>query len=105
MAHSPSLQEPPTGKIPCELDLHSGSFSQSEKRKANSDATQRSRQGKKQLQAEVDRLKEENSSLRAQLAQYKSERDYFRSHSYLSEKSDTRPPPQSRDDMLENKYG
>ena len=91
MAHGPSLQEPPTGLIPCEVDWHSGSFNQSEKRKANSDASQRFRQRKNRLQAEVDRLKEENLSLRRQLAYYQSECDYFRSHSYLS--GESRPPP------------
>ncbi|KAJ5175172.1 uncharacterized protein N7482_001049 [Penicillium canariense] len=83
------------GMIPCLLDLKSGSTSQAEKRKANSDASRRFRNRKRnEMQLEqrltaqqdeiqrhaetVRRQSEEIRSLLLQRDHYRSERDFFR---------------------------
>ncbi|KAJ5280814.1 hypothetical protein N7478_006186 [Penicillium angulare] len=78
------------GLIPCVLDLKSGSTSQAEKRKANSDASRRFRNRKRnemQLeqrltsqQDEIRRQSEEIRSLLQQRDHYRSERDFFRDY-------------------------
>jgi predicted nuclease with TOPRIM domain len=83
----PTLQQSEAvGLIPCNLDLKTGSTSVAEKRKSNSEASQRFRKRKreaeerekelqtkiKHLQVEIDRLTNENSSLCDQLAYYQS---------------------------------
>lgn len=100
------------GLIPCVLDLKSGSSSQAEKRKANSDASRRFRnrkrnemqleqrlnaqQGEIQRYAEtVRRQTEEIRSLIQQRNHYRSERDFFRDQlgrSMSSSQLPQRPP-------------
>lgn len=78
------------GMIPCVLDLKSGSTSQAEKRKANSDASRRFRNRKRnemqleqRLSAQQDEIRRHNEEVRALLQRveyYRSERDFYRDH-------------------------
>ncbi|KAJ5090607.1 hypothetical protein N7532_009291 [Penicillium argentinense] len=98
-----------SGLIPCVLDLKSGSSSQAEKRKANSDASRRFRNRKRnEMQLEqrlaaqqdeitrhienVRRQSEEIRSLVQQRDHYRSERDFFRDHLGRSMSLSTLPP-------------
>ncbi|KAJ6140589.1 hypothetical protein N7470_010385 [Penicillium chermesinum] len=75
-----SLPEAP-GMIPCFVDLKSGSSSQAEKRKANSDASRRFRNRKRnemQLEARLTAQQDEIRALLQQRDHYRSERDFFR---------------------------
>lgn len=100
------------GLIPCVLDLKSGSSSQAEKRKANSDASRRFRNRKRnemqleqRLSAQQDEIQryvetvhrqtEEIRSLIQQRNHYRSERDFFRDQlgrSMPSSQLPQRPP-------------
>lgn len=67
--------------IPVVIDLKSGSRSQAEKRKANSDASRRFRNRKKNevaLEQQIAELTELNQALVEQRDYYRSERDFFR---------------------------
>ncbi|KAJ5225282.1 hypothetical protein N7468_006507 [Penicillium chermesinum] len=69
------------GMIPCFVDLKSGSSSQAEKRKANSDASRRFRNRKRnemQLEARLTAQQDEIRALLQQRDHYRSERDFFR---------------------------
>ncbi|KAJ5731344.1 uncharacterized protein N7483_005852 [Penicillium malachiteum] len=76
--------------IPCVLDLKSGSTSQAEKRKANSDASRRFRNRKRnelqleqRLTAQHDEIRRQGEEIRILIQQrdhYRSERDFFRDH-------------------------
>ncbi|KAJ5812021.1 hypothetical protein N7474_008322 [Penicillium riverlandense] len=103
--------------IPCVLDLKSGSSTQAEKRKANSDASRRFRTRKRnEMQLElritaqeeeiqksgaiIRRQTEEIRALMRQRDHYRSERDFFRDHlglsgslSQLSARPASPPPP------------
>ncbi|CAL5873651.1 uncharacterized protein PFLUO_LOCUS7933 [Penicillium psychrofluorescens] len=103
--------------IPCVLDLKSGSSTQAEKRKANSDASRRFRTRKRnEVQLElritaqeeeiqksgaiIRRQTEEIRALMRQRDHYRSERDFFRDHlsrsgslSQLSARPVSPPPP------------
>lgn len=87
----------PPGMIPCVLDMRSGSSSQAEKRKANSDASRRFRNRKRnEMQLEqrltaqqdeitrsVEMVRRQSEEIRALIQQrdyYRSERNYFREH-------------------------
>ncbi|PWY86035.1 hypothetical protein BO70DRAFT_423207 [Aspergillus heteromorphus CBS 117.55] len=87
----------PYGMIPCIIDMKSGSSSQAEKRKANSDASRRFRNRKRnELQLEqkitgqqdeirkhtetVQRQAQEIRSLMQERDFYRAERDFFRDH-------------------------
>ncbi|KAJ0421643.1 hypothetical protein BJY00DRAFT_108083 [Aspergillus carlsbadensis] len=91
----PQPETPPPGKIPCFLDEKSGSSSQAEKRKANSDASRRFRNRKRnEMQMEqkitsqqdeirkqadtIQKQAEELHVLRKQWEFYRNERDYYR---------------------------
>lgn len=79
---TPSIGDGP-GMIPCFVDLKSGSSSQAEKRKANSDASRRFRNRKRnevQLEARLTAQEEEIRQLQKQRDHYRSERDFFRGH-------------------------
>ncbi|KAL4922523.1 hypothetical protein BDW62DRAFT_54642 [Aspergillus aurantiobrunneus] len=83
------------GMIPCFVDLKSGSSSQAEKRKANSDASRRFRNRKRnemqmeqkittqqdEIRKQADTIQKQVDELRVLMEQrefYRSERDYFR---------------------------
>lgn len=85
------------GMIPCTLDLKSGSSTQAEKRKANSDASRRFRNRKRnevqmeqkitaqqeEMRKQADALHQRTQELRSltqQCEYYRSERDYYREH-------------------------
>ncbi|KAJ5173036.1 hypothetical protein N7492_005629 [Penicillium capsulatum] len=90
------------GMIPCVLDLKSGSTSQAEKRKANSDASRRFRNRKRnemQLeqrlntqQDEIRRQSEELQSLLQRVEHYRSERDFYRDYLGRSMSLSSLPP-------------
>ncbi|KAI7968124.1 hypothetical protein EIK77_000232 [Talaromyces pinophilus] len=67
--------------IPVTIDLKSGSRSQAEKRKANSDASRRFRNRKKNeaaLEQKIDQLNEQLQILTEERDFYRNERDFFR---------------------------
>jgi hypothetical protein len=67
--------------IPVTIDLKSGSRSQAEKRKANSDASRRFRNRKKNeaaLEQKINQLNEQLQFLTEERDFYRSERDFFR---------------------------
>ncbi|RAL05989.1 uncharacterized protein BO80DRAFT_86188 [Aspergillus ibericus CBS 121593] len=93
----PPENPPYPGMIPCILDLKSGSSSQAEKRKANSDASRRFRNRKRnemQLEQKIagqqDEIRKHTEALQRQAQEirslieerdfYRSERDFFRDH-------------------------
>ncbi|KAE8335093.1 hypothetical protein BDV24DRAFT_169565 [Aspergillus arachidicola] len=88
---------PDPGMIPCILDLKSGSSSQAEKRKANSDASRRFRNRKRnelqmeqKITAQQDEIRKQTEALQRQAQEiraliqerdfYRSERDFYREH-------------------------
>lgn len=91
-------ENPPyPGMIPCILDLKSGSSSQAEKRKANSDASRRFRNRKRnelqmeqKITAQQDEIRKQTELLQRQAQEiralmqerdfYRSERDFYREH-------------------------
>lgn len=94
-ASAPSTTTPLGGLIPCVLDLKSGSSSQAEKRKANSDASRRFRNRKRnemqleqrlnaqqeEIQRHVETVRRQTEEIRSLVQQrnhYRSERDFFR---------------------------
>ncbi|KAJ5550856.1 hypothetical protein N7461_005554 [Penicillium sp. DV-2018c] len=96
-AGTPQSSQLPPGMIPCVLDMRSGSSSQAEKRKANSDASRRFRNRKRnemqleqrlsaqqeEIQRNMETIRRQNEELRALLQQrdhYRSERDFYRDH-------------------------
>lgn len=93
------------GLIPCVLDLKSGSTSQAEKRKANSDASRRFRNRKRnelqleqRLAAQEDKIRHQNEEILALVQQrdhYRSERDFFRDNLARSTSSQLPPRPSS----------
>ncbi|KAJ5778134.1 hypothetical protein N7520_001380 [Penicillium odoratum] len=90
------------GLIPCVMDLKSGSSSQAEKRKANSDASRRFRNRKRnevqleqRLTAQQDEIRRQSEEIRALALQrdhYRSERDFFREYLGRSTSLSTLPP-------------
>ncbi|PYI04043.1 hypothetical protein BO78DRAFT_388820 [Aspergillus sclerotiicarbonarius CBS 121057] len=93
----PPVNPPYPGMIPCVLDLKSGSSSQAEKRRANSDASRRFRNRKRnelQLEQKIagqqDEIRKHTEALQRQAQEirsllqerdfYRSERDFFRDH-------------------------
>ncbi|KAJ5096004.1 hypothetical protein NUU61_005360 [Penicillium alfredii] len=97
------------GMIPCILDLKSGSSTQAEKRKANSDASRRFRNRKRnemqleqrltaqqdEIQRHVDTVRRQSDEIRALIQQrdhYRSERDFFRDHLGRSVSPNQLPP-------------
>ncbi|KAJ5774071.1 hypothetical protein N7457_008967 [Penicillium paradoxum] len=87
----------PLGMIPCVLDMRSGSSSQAEKRKANSDASRRFRNRKRnemqleqrltaqqdEIQRSLETVRRQSEELRSLVQQrdhYRSERDFYRDH-------------------------
>ncbi|KAL2870233.1 uncharacterized protein BJX67DRAFT_277822 [Aspergillus lucknowensis] len=107
----PQSDTPPPGKIPCFVDFKSGSSSQAEKRKANSDASRRFRNRKRnemqmeqritaqqdEIRKQAETIQKQVEELRALMEQrefYRSERDYFReqvTHFVPSNQLPTRP--------------
>ncbi|KAE8158978.1 hypothetical protein BDV40DRAFT_291305 [Aspergillus tamarii] len=95
---SSQAENPPyPGMIPCILDLKSGSSSQAEKRKANSDASRRFRNRKRnelqmeqKITAQQDEIRKQTEVLQRQAQEiralmqerdfYRSERDFYREH-------------------------
>ncbi|KAJ5330080.1 hypothetical protein N7452_010470 [Penicillium brevicompactum] len=94
-AGTPQGSSFPSGMIPCVLDMRSGSSSQAEKRKANSDASRRFRNRKRnEMQLEqrltaqqdeitrsVETIRRQSDEIRSLLQQrdhYRSERDFYR---------------------------
>ncbi|KAG2420857.1 hypothetical protein HFD88_000471 [Aspergillus terreus] len=96
---APSQPENPPlpGMIPCILDLKSGSSSQAEKRKANSDASRRFRNRKRnemqmeqKITAQQDEIRKQSDALQRQSQEiqallqerdfYRAERDFYREH-------------------------
>lgn len=92
---TPGNTTPLGGLIPCVLDLKSGSSSQAEKRKANSDASRRFRNRKRnemqleqrlnaqqdEIQRHVETVRRQTEEIRSLVQQrnhYRSERDFFR---------------------------
>lgn len=88
---------PVPGLIPCVLDLKSGSLNQAEKRKANSDASRRFRNRKRnemqleqrlnsqqeEIQRYTETVRRQNEEIRTLIQQrdhYRSERDFYRDH-------------------------
>lgn len=79
---------PLPGMIPCILDLKSGSSSQAEKRKANSDASRRFRNRKRnemqmehKITAQQEAIRQKDDTIRILIQerdQYRSERDFYR---------------------------
>ncbi|KAL1966444.1 hypothetical protein VTN77DRAFT_4586 [Rasamsonia byssochlamydoides] len=94
----PGPLDVPPGKIPVVIDLKSGSRSQAEKRKANSDASRRFRSRKKNemvLEKKINALEEEIRLLTEERDYYRTERDFFReslSRTMGSGPLPTRPP-------------
>ncbi|OJJ40976.1 hypothetical protein ASPWEDRAFT_79295, partial [Aspergillus wentii DTO 134E9] len=97
VAGSQSSENTPSGMIPCVLDLKSGSSSQAEKRKANSDASRRFRNRKRneiqmeqkitaqqeEIRKQADAMQRQAQELRALMQEkdyYRSERDFYREH-------------------------
>ncbi|KAE8152595.1 hypothetical protein BDV25DRAFT_127815 [Aspergillus avenaceus] len=97
MAGSQTENPPYPGMIPCILDLKSGSSSQAEKRKANSDASRRFRNRKRnemqmeqKIAAQQDEIRKQTEALQRQIQEiqrlssecdfYRSERDFYREH-------------------------
>ncbi|KAJ5949105.1 hypothetical protein N7454_000689 [Penicillium verhagenii] len=90
------------GLIPCVMDLKSGSSSQAEKRKANSDASRRFRNRKRnevqleqRLTAQQDEIRRQSEEIRALAHErdyYRSERDFFREHLDRSVSLSSLPP-------------
>ncbi|KAF7184353.1 hypothetical protein CNMCM7691_005105 [Aspergillus felis] len=93
----PTNAPPLPGMIPCILDLKSGSSSQAEKRKANSDASRRFRNRKRnemqmeqKITAQQDEIRKQQEALHKQAQEirelmqqrdyYRSERDFYREH-------------------------
>ncbi|KAL3466001.1 hypothetical protein BJX64DRAFT_34306 [Aspergillus heterothallicus] len=91
----PQPETPPPGKIPCFVDLKSGSSSQAEKRKANSDASRRFRNRKRnemqmeqKITSQQDEIRKQAETIQKQVEElrvlmeqrefYRTERDYFR---------------------------
>ncbi|KAJ5294174.1 hypothetical protein PENANT_c028G09936 [Penicillium antarcticum] len=85
----------PPGMIPCVLDMRSGSSSQAEKRKANSDASRRFRNRKRnemqleqrltaqqeEIQRSMETVRRQSDEIRSLIQQrdhYHSERDFYR---------------------------
>ncbi|KAJ5960224.1 uncharacterized protein N7479_007374 [Penicillium vulpinum] len=96
-AGTPQTSPLPLGMIPCVLDMRSGSSSQAEKRKANSDASRRFRNRKRnemqleqrltaqqdEIQRNVETVRRQSEELRSLIQQrdhYRSERDFYRDH-------------------------
>ncbi|CAG8888249.1 unnamed protein product [Penicillium egyptiacum] len=96
-AGTPQASPLPLGMIPCVLDMRSGSSSQAEKRKANSDASRRFRNRKRnemqleqrlsaqqdEIQRNVETVRRQSEELRSLVQQrdhYRSERDFYRDH-------------------------
>jgi hypothetical protein len=96
-AGTPQGSPLPLGMIPCLLDMRSGSSSQAEKRKANSDASRRFRNRKRnemqleqrlnaqqeEIQRNVETVRRQSEELRSLVQQrdhYRSERDFYRDH-------------------------
>ncbi|OQE46555.1 hypothetical protein PENCOP_c001G01673 [Penicillium coprophilum] len=94
-AGTPQASPLPLGMIPCVLDMRSGSSSQAEKRKANSDASRRFRNRKRnemqleqrltaqqdEIQRGVETVRRQSEELRSLIQQrdhYRSERDFYR---------------------------
>jgi hypothetical protein len=94
---APTNAPPLPGMIPCILDLKSGSSSQAEKRKANSDASRRFRNRKRnemqmeqKITAQQDEIRKHQEALHKQAQEiqelmqqrdyYRSERDFYREH-------------------------
>ncbi|RAH51415.1 uncharacterized protein BO95DRAFT_426654 [Aspergillus brunneoviolaceus CBS 621.78] len=92
-----SAEPPPPGMIPCFVDTKSGSSQQAEKRKANSDASRRFRNRKRnemqmeqKITAQQDEIRKQAEALQRQTQEiraltqerdfYRSERDFFRDH-------------------------
>ncbi|KAE8382920.1 hypothetical protein BDV26DRAFT_277619 [Aspergillus bertholletiae] len=97
LAGSQAEHPPYPGMIPCILDLKSGSSSQAEKRKANSDASRRFRNRKRnelqmeqKITAQQDEIRKQAEALQRQAQDiralmqerdfYHSERDFYREH-------------------------
>ncbi|KAJ5659378.1 hypothetical protein N7507_005829 [Penicillium longicatenatum] len=90
------------GLIPCVMDLKSGSSSQAEKRKANSDASRRFRNRKRnevqleqRLSAQQDEIRRQSEEIRALIHQrdyYRAERDFFREQVGRSTSLSSLPP-------------
>lgn len=93
----PTDVPPLPGMIPCILDLKSGSSSQAEKRKANSDASRRFRNRKRnemqmeqKITAQQDEIRKQQEALHKQAQEirelmqqrdyYRSERNFYREH-------------------------
>ncbi|KAL5359117.1 hypothetical protein BJX96DRAFT_147791 [Aspergillus floccosus] len=96
-ATSQAENPPLPGMIPCILDLKSGSSSQAEKRKANSDASRRFRNRKRnemqmeqKITAQQDEIRKQSDALHRQAQEiqallqerdfYRAERDFYREH-------------------------
>lgn len=94
-AGTPQDSSLPLGMIPCVLDMRSGSSSQAEKRKANSDASRRFRNRKRnemqleqrltaqqdEIQRNVETVRRQSEEIRFLVQQrdhYRSERDFYR---------------------------
>lgn len=113
----PPVKEEPTAQssglssslIPCVLDLKSGSTSQAEKRKANSDASRRFRNRKRnemqleqrltsqqdEIERQMDSLRRQTDEIRFLIQQrdhYRTERDFFRDHLGRSMSLSSLPP-------------
>lgn len=89
--------------IPIAIDLKSGSRSQAEKRKANSDASRRFRNRKKNeaaLEQRINQLNEQLQSITEETNFYRNERDFFRDklseHIGIAQIPPRPPPPSSR---------
>ncbi|RHZ62766.1 uncharacterized protein CDV56_100805 [Aspergillus thermomutatus] len=97
MGGPPTNAPPLPGMIPCILDLKSGSSSQAEKRKANSDASRRFRNRKRneiqmeqKITAQQEEIRKQQEALQKQAQEiralmqerdhYRSERDFYREH-------------------------
>lgn len=90
------------GMIPCVLDLKSGSSTQAEKRKANSDASRRFRNRKRnelqleqRLTTQQDEIRRQSDEIRALIQSvdhYRSERDFYRDHLGRSMSLSSLPP-------------
>lgn len=95
MGGSQTESNPLPGMIPCILDLKSGSSSQAEKRKANSDASRRFRNRKRnemqmeqkitaqqeEIRKQAEALQRQNQEIRVLMQErdhYRSERDFYR---------------------------
>ncbi|KAL4867358.1 hypothetical protein BDV12DRAFT_171517 [Aspergillus spectabilis] len=115
----PQSDPPRPGMIPYTLDLKSGSSSQAEKRKANSDASRRFRHRKRheadleqkinaqqdEIRRQAETIQKQDDDLRALIEQrefYRSERDYFREQASHFAQLPARPTsPRSLQSKLE----